>query len=165
MDVDLRLDHQLCFALYAASRAAQNAYRTALAEHGLTYPQYLVLLALWEHDGQGVQELGERLFLDSGTVSPLIGRMQSRGLVVRQRSTEDARRVSVHLTDQGRALRDEAGSIQACLAQRLPLAPHDMSTLRDLARRLVEQSDTEGASPMNTNSHAEQAATRAVSGS
>jgi len=143
---DLDLDHQLCFALYAASRATQNAYRPVLAELDLTYPQYLVLLALWEEDGQTVRDLGRRLHLDSGTLSPLLGRMQSRGVVTRERGGSDGRQVRVRLTEEGDALRGRVGDIQRCLLDAVDMDPAELATLRDLARRLVA-SATPAATP------------------
>jgi len=137
MEADLALDRQLCFALYAASRVAQSAYREALDELGLTYPQWLVLLALWEVDGQSVTDLGDRLMLDSGTLSPLLRRMEERGVVERRRAASDGRRVTVHLTQAGRELRARAPGVQECLGRRVSLSSEEITTLRDLARRLV----------------------------
>ncbi|MDE9364057.1 MarR family transcriptional regulator [Luteipulveratus sp. YIM 133132] len=137
MQDDIRLDDQLCFALYSASRVAQGAYREVLDELDLTYPQWLVLIALWERDGQSVAELGERLLLDSGTLSPLLRRLEARGVLVRERSHPDARRVVVTLTDEGRALRGHAGELQRCLAAAVPLSADEVVVLRTLARRLV----------------------------
>lgn len=142
MDADLRLDQQVCFALYAASRAATSAYRHALASVGLTYPQYLALLALWEQDGLTVRELGEKLVLDSGTLSPLLSRMESAGLVDRSRSADDGRSVRVHLTDAGRQLRSEAEKIQCSLLDRLDLPAEDLLHLRTLAQRVVTSLET-----------------------
>ena len=138
---DLRLDHQLCFALYAASRATTGAYRQSLEEVGLTYPQYVVMLALWETDGLTVSELGHRLHLDSGTLSPLLGRLATSGLVTRSRPDRDARRVVVHLTDSGKALRAEAERIQCALLERLDMPANELVQLRDLAHRLVDSLD------------------------
>ncbi|MBP1627610.1 MAG: MarR family transcriptional regulator [Holophagaceae bacterium] len=104
----MRLDEQLCFALYAASRAMTQAYQPFLAPLRLTYPQYVVMLVLWEGDGLTVSEIGERLRLDSGTLTPLLKRLEGLGYVTRRRSLEDERRVLVSLTDQGRELRKEA---------------------------------------------------------
>src|SRR5688500_7386050 len=105
------LDDQLCFALYAASRAVTARYRPMLEELGLTYPQYLVMMLLWEQDNQTVGQLGARLALDSGTLSPLLKRLTAAGLVTRHRRVEDERSVAIALTDAGRALRDEVGAI------------------------------------------------------
>lgn len=140
MDVptpSIELEAQLCFALYSAARAAQAAYRPILDELDLTYPQWLVLLALWGQDGQTVTRLGERLHLDSGTLSPLLRRMEARGVVIRRREDADGRRVSVHLTDEGEGLRERAGEVQRCLAGAVDLTPDEVVTLRDLAHRLV----------------------------
>ncbi|MUN62164.1 MarR family transcriptional regulator [Kocuria sediminis] len=136
MDADLRLDAQLCFALYAASRATTAAYREPLAELGLTYPQYLALLALWEEDGQTVTGLGARLRLDSGTLSPLLKRMETGGLLERRRGREDERRVTVHLTAAGDRLRERAPDVQRRVLEASGLTPEEMATLRRLARRI-----------------------------
>jgi len=115
----LRLDNQLCFLFHRISRELNAAYRPLLADLGLTYPQYLVMLVLWESDGPSVGELGERLALDSGTLSPLIRRMQTAGLVTRERAADDERRVTVHLTDAGRALEQRAAEVPGALAAQL----------------------------------------------
>lgn len=105
------LDGQLCFALYSANLAMGKLYRQLLASLDLTYPQYLVMLVLWEGDGITVSELGDRLFLDSATLTPLLKRLQAAGLVLRTRGTRDERQVIVTLTDAGRALREKAGHV------------------------------------------------------
>ena len=112
-----RLDRQLCFALYSTSLAMTKLYKPLLAPLGLTYPQYLALLVLWETDSIGVNELGERLFLDSGTLTPLLKRMQAAGWVERARDEADERRVIVTLTATGRALRRKAAQVPLALAQ------------------------------------------------
>lgn len=104
----LRLDAQLCFAVHAASRAFDGLYRVTLREAGLTYPQYLVLLALWEHQDLTVKDLGQKLRLDSGTLSPLLKRLEAAGLVERRRSSADERSVIIHLTEAGTALQEVA---------------------------------------------------------
>ncbi len=135
----LLLDQQLCFALYAASRAVTATYRPLLDDLGLTYPQYLTLLVLWEQDGLTVRELGQRLQLDSGTLTPLLKRMAQSGLVVRERRRSDEREVEIRLTDDGRALRQRAESIPACMAQRLCLTGEDMQRLRDQLKEVTAQ--------------------------
>jgi len=115
-DQALKLDNQLCFALYSASLAMTKLYKPLLAELGLTYPQYLVMLVLWERDGLMVSELGERLFLDSGTLTPLLKRLEAAGLVARIRALDDERRVHVTLTAEGRKLKSRAAKIPACVA-------------------------------------------------
>ncbi|MEY3124539.1 MAG: hypothetical protein RLZZ573_1059 [Pseudomonadota bacterium] len=111
----LLLDNQLCFALYSASLAMTKLYRPLLEELGLTYPQYLVLLVLWEQDGLSVSALGERLSLDSGTLTPLLKRMEQAGLLQRQRAKDDERRVQVCLTAQGQQLKTQAARIPGCV--------------------------------------------------
>ncbi len=138
MQTDHQLDHQLCFALYSAARAATAAYRDALAEVGLTYTQYVTLLALWERDGRTVSELGTALRLDSGTLSPLLKRMSATGLVERRREGEDGRRVTIHLTDAGRDLETEVAAIQRRLHDAVDMEPEDLATLRHLAQQFCE---------------------------
>jgi len=135
----LLLDQQLCFALYAASRSVTGLYRPLLEPLGLTYPQYLVMLVLWERDGLTVRELGQRLQLDSGTLTPLLKRLQTAGLVDRQRRTEDEREVDIRLTEAGLALRDQASDVPKCMAQRLQLSLEQMQTLRDELKRMTRQ--------------------------
>ncbi|WP_375463306.1 MarR family winged helix-turn-helix transcriptional regulator [uncultured Methylobacterium sp.] len=106
-----RLDGQLCFAVYAAAHAFGRAYRTLLAAHELTYPQYLVLLVLWEEDGLTVKEIGTRLFLDSGTLTPLLNRLEAAGRVRRARDRADERQVSIFLTAEGRGLQEPLACI------------------------------------------------------
>lgn len=114
-DPALLLDNQLCFALYSTSLTITKLYQPLLAELGLTYPQYLVMLVLWEHDDVTVSALGERLFLDSGTLTPLLKRMEAAGLLRRTRSSVDERRVQIALTAAGQALRAQAAKVPACV--------------------------------------------------
>jgi MarR family transcriptional regulator, organic hydroperoxide resistance regulator len=114
-DPALLLDNQLCFALYSASLAMTKLYKPLLTELGLTYPQYLAMLVLWERDGLMVSELGERLFLDSGTLTPLLKRLEAAGLVARIRALDDERRVHVMLTAAGRKLKARAAKVPACI--------------------------------------------------
>ncbi|RKH36707.1 MarR family winged helix-turn-helix transcriptional regulator [Corallococcus sicarius] len=134
----LRLDLQLCFPLYAASRAMVQAYTPLLSKLGLTYPQYLVMLVLWEADGVTVKALGEKLYLDSGTLTPLLKRLETLAFVRRERSTEDARSVLVSLTPQGRALRRKAASIPEAIACRTGLSLEELSRLRRDVLRLFD---------------------------
>jgi DNA-binding MarR family transcriptional regulator len=131
MGTDLRLSRQLCFALYAASRATINLYRPILDPLGLTYPQYLVLLVLWERGDTTVKALGDELMLDSGTLSPLLKRMESAGLVRRVRRPEDERSVLVSPTGAGSALRDRVESVPATLGQVTGLGEAEAGQLRD----------------------------------
>jgi MarR family transcriptional regulator, organic hydroperoxide resistance regulator len=114
-DAMLQLDNQLCFALYSTSLAMTKLYKPLLEEMGLTYPQYLAMLVLWEQDGLTVSELGERLYLDSGTLTPLLKRMESAGLVSRIRAVQDERRVHITLTAAGRKLKARAAKIPGCI--------------------------------------------------
>jgi MarR family transcriptional regulator, organic hydroperoxide resistance regulator len=114
-DRALLLDNQLCFALYSTSLAMTKLYKPLLEELGLTYPQYLAMLVLWERDGLMVSELGERLFLDSGTLTPLLKRLESAGLIARIRAVEDERRVHITLTAEGRKLKVRAQTIPGCI--------------------------------------------------
>ena len=111
-----RLDRQLCFALYSSSLLMTKLYKPVLGALGLTYPQYLVLLALWQADAMGVGELGEQLYLDSGTLTPLLKRMETAGWLSRERATHDERRVIVKLTPAGRALRRKAAHVPVDVA-------------------------------------------------
>jgi DNA-binding MarR family transcriptional regulator len=132
-----RLDRQVCFALYSASKAATAVYRPVLDELGLTYPQYLVMLVLWENEPRSVRELGTELGLDSGTLSPLLKRLEALGLVERRRSVEDERRVEIHLSDAGRALSSRAGAVPQRLADAAGLSAAELAQLHDTLGRLT----------------------------
>ncbi|NDP64767.1 MarR family transcriptional regulator [Polaromonas sp.] len=137
----LLLDHQLCFALYSTSLAMTRLYKPLLDGLGITYPQYLALLVLWERDGLSVSELGERLFLDSGTLTPLLKRLESAGLVSRLRAVEDERRVHITLTPAGRALKAQAASIPGCILRATHGSIPELVSLtrqvQDLRRQLL----------------------------
>ncbi|TDT40648.1 DNA-binding MarR family transcriptional regulator [Streptomyces sp. BK208] len=129
----LRLDQQICFSLNAASRAFGSVYRVVLKDLGLTYPQYLVMLVLWEHGELPVKKLGEHLRLDSGTLSPLLKRLEATGLVRRERSVRDERSVEVRLTGEGAALRERAVEVPRRIAAATGL---DLAEIQDLGARL-----------------------------
>jgi MarR family transcriptional regulator, organic hydroperoxide resistance regulator len=134
---DLHLDNQLCFALYAASHAMTRAYIPLLERMGgLTYPQYAVLLVLWERDGLAVNEIAAKLALDSSTITPLLRRMEKLGLLTRTRPAHDERRVEVRLTDDGRELRAEARQTRQALLLKTGLPPEAVVKLREQLRRL-----------------------------
>lgn len=139
----LRLDNQVCFALYSASLAMTKLYKPLLDRIGLTYPQYLVMLVLWEQDGVTVSELGERLFLDSGTLTPLLKRLEAQGQIARLRDVQDERRVRITLTAEGRALRDQAEAIPQCVLQSSQCSIAELTALtielKQLRDRLSEQ--------------------------
>jgi MarR family transcriptional regulator, organic hydroperoxide resistance regulator len=133
----LRLDRQICFSLHAASRAFNGVYRVILKDLGLTYPQYLVMLVLWESEPRGVKELGGELGLDSGTLSPLLKRLEALGLVERRRSGEDERRVAIHLTPAGRNLSGPASAIPQRLADAAGLSVDELEQLRTTLGKLT----------------------------
>lgn len=127
----LKLDLQVCFALYSTNLAMTKVYRRLLRELGLTYPQYLVMMVLWEEDGQSVSEIGERLFLDSATLTPLLKRLEGMGLLSRRRAADDERRVRVQLTEQGRELRIRAEAIPEAVACASQCQPEELMALKD----------------------------------
>ncbi len=133
LDQALLLENQLCFALYSTSLAMSKVYKPSLDELGITYPQYLVMLALWEADGLTVSEIGERLTLDSGTLTPLLKRLEVAGLVQRLRDTEDARCVLVRLTPDGRKLKQKAARLPHCI---LAATDCSLSELKKMTRDL-----------------------------
>lgn len=128
----LKLDSMLCFAVYAAGHAFTRFYKPRLDALGLTYPQYLVFLVLWEEDGLTVKALGDKLFLDSGTITPLIKRLEARGLVRRQRDEDDERQVRILLTPEGRALRAKALAVPLAVGEALGDAPAGDAMRRSL---------------------------------
>lgn len=135
---DLKLSQQVCFALYAASRATTQLYRPVLDALGLTYPQYLVMLVLWERGPLPVKELSAALDLDSGTLSPVLKRMEAAGLISRQRRADDERSVDIHLTDQGVALRQKATAVPRKVAAATGLDSAYLRSLRDQLTALAE---------------------------
>lgn len=137
----LRLDRQLCFTLHAASRAFDGLYRRVLRDTGLTYPQYLAMLVLWEHGEMPVKRLGEHLRLDSGTLSPLLKRMQSAGLVQRERSAHDERSVTVRLTAEGAALKERAQGVPLAAMEASGLDLKEAVELQARVRRLTAALD------------------------
>ena len=137
-DQPLRLDNQICFAVYSAVHAFNRVYKPLLDRLGLTYPQYLVMLVLWERDGVPLKDIGERLFLDSGTLTPLLKRLEAAQLVRRTRSTADERQVLIALTPQGLALKEKARAVPqsilaatACSVGELLSLKNEIVALRD----------------------------------
>jgi DNA-binding MarR family transcriptional regulator len=137
----LRLEHQVCFSLHSASRAFGGVYREALRDLDLTYPQYLAMLTLWEHGDLPVKRIGELLRLDSGTLSPLLKRLEAAGLVTRARSAQDERSVIVRLTASGSALREQAQCVPRTIAAVTGLDPVELRALQGMLRRLTERLD------------------------
>jgi len=134
----LLLDEQLCFALYAASRAVTQRYRPLLEELGLTYPQYLVMLVLWEQGATTVKELADELQLDYGTLSPLLKRLAAAGFVERHRRSEDERSVEITLTRQGKMLKRKAAHIPQLIVDAYRLDADDFAALRNSLRELAD---------------------------
>jgi DNA-binding MarR family transcriptional regulator len=141
----LCLDLQLCFALYSAQRAMVQAYQSELQPLGLTYPQYLALLVLWQEDGITVTRLGERLHLDSGTLTPLTKRLETQGLIDRVRSSDDERRVELHLTKKGAELKKRARHVPVAMFCKTRLPMPQVTELRAALHRLAKTLTTEGA--------------------
>jgi MarR family transcriptional regulator, organic hydroperoxide resistance regulator len=150
VDPLLLLDRQLCFALYRASRAVVQAYQPMLAELDVTYPQYLVLLLLWERDGVPVKALGQRLDLDSGTLTPLLRRLEARGLVTRSRSAEDEREVLVGLTAAGRRLHARARRVPPRLLEKSCLTAPEANRLRKELHALSDRFFADNQEPDTT---------------
>ncbi|MCD9147234.1 MarR family winged helix-turn-helix transcriptional regulator [Pseudophaeobacter flagellatus] len=142
IDRPLSLDDLLCFALYSANNAMGRLYRPLLARHGLTYPQYLVLVALWQRDGQKVTDLGVALNLESNTLTPLLKRMEQAGLVQRQRSQEDERSVIVTLAAKGRGLEKAAAEISRCILEAAGEDVAELIRLRDRIQTLTARLQT-----------------------
>ena len=134
----LLLENQLCFPLYACARKVVNLYTPYFQPLGITYTQYLVFLVLWETDGVSVRELGQRLYLDSGTLTPLLKKMEEAGFVTRERSRDDGRVVLVHLTQRGKDLRKEAEQIPLRVGGCLPLSAEEAQVLHGILYRLLE---------------------------
>ena len=135
----LRLENQLCFPLYAASRKIVNLYTPYFKPLGITYTQYIVLMVLWAQDGVSVRELGERLYLDSGTLTPLLKKMESSGLVRRERAKEDERVTRIFLTEAGHALHEKCLEIPVHLSRSISaFSLEDAKTLYDLLYRLLD---------------------------
>jgi DNA-binding MarR family transcriptional regulator len=135
----LALDNQLCFALYAATRAITRTYRERLEPLGLTYPQYLALTVLWETDGLTVGDMGRRLMLDSGTLTPLLKRLEGAGIIRRSRRTSDEREVEIWLTEDGARLKEMAYAVREHVVCRLGMSEREIAALRRELMALVEQ--------------------------
>ena len=139
VDQALRLDNQVCFALYSASHAMSKAYKPHLDALGLTYPQYVAMLVLWEQDGLTVSEIGERLYLDSGTLTPLLKRLEGAGYISRLRDTADERRVLIQLTATGRKLKSKAVDIPSCMFETMQCSINELSALTRQVQELRDR--------------------------
>ncbi len=134
----LKLKNQLCFPLYAAARKIVNAYQPHLKPLGLTYTQYIVFLVLWEEDGLTVSEIGDRLLLDSGTITPLLKKLEEMGYLERRRSSLDERSVEIFLTDPGRALKEKAAKIPLSMVNCTVLTREEAGTLYSLLHKIID---------------------------
>ena len=137
----LKLENQLCFPLYAASRKVVSAYTPYLKELGITYTQYIVMMVLWEEDDVTVGEIGRRLHLDNGTISPLLRKLEKKDLVRRQRNEGDERVVNIQLTEQGREMRDRALEIPQAVSDCLGLKERDAAALYELLYRIIDSEE------------------------
>ena len=134
----LKIENQLCFPLYACSRDVIKRYKPFLDKIDLTYTQYITMLVMWDRKEVNVKELGRRLYLDSGTLTPLLKKLESKGLLTRKRSTEDERNLVISITEKGERLKDEAVEIPEKLAQTMPLNQEEAETLYHILYRLLE---------------------------
>jgi len=135
----LKLENQVCFPLYALSREVTQLYRPFLDDLGLTYPQYLVMLILWEENQQTVNQLGEKLYLDSGTLTPLLKRMEQKGIITRTRSTADERVVIISVTNTGEKMKESANCIPAKLVEALGLSLDDLNQLKQIVTKALKR--------------------------
>jgi DNA-binding MarR family transcriptional regulator len=126
----------LCFAVYSANLTFGKAYKPVLEQLGLTYTQYITLVALWDEDNQTVSGLGEKLFLESNTVTPMLKKLEGMGYLHRERDPEDERQVRVKLTDEGRGLREKASSVSMCLLDAVGLTPEEFAVTRSIVLKL-----------------------------
>lgn len=134
----LKIDNQLCFPLYAASREIIKKYRPFLEEIGLTYTQYITMMVVWENKSVSVKELGDKLFLDSGTLSPVLKSLEAKGCITRKRKSDDERVLTVSVTDEGERLREKAVQIPTRISSCVPLTPDEASTLYSLLYKLLK---------------------------
>jgi len=135
----LKLENQICFKIYSAEREITKLYRNLLEELDVTYPQYLVLLVLWEKESVTVKELGQKLFLDSGTLSPMLKRMEGNGLIERRRSLEDERTVIISLTTKGKELKDKAQCIPSKLLENLSMDLRELENLNQTLSSILDR--------------------------
>jgi DNA-binding MarR family transcriptional regulator len=151
MELDLKLEHQLCFPLYASSKELIKRYKPLLDELSLTYTQYIAMMILWEKKSVNVNELGRFLFLDSGTLTPMLKKMEQKGLLVRSRQGADERRVLITITDEGEALKHRAATIPDRISKCVNLTPHEAETLYKLLYKLLETgTDSEETAAVST---------------
>lgn len=141
----IRLENQLCFPLYACAKEIVRQYRKPLEELNLTYTQYVVMMVLWEHGGMTEGELGKHVHLDSGTLAPLLKRLEKQGYITRTRPDDNERKLFISLTDEGEELKDKAIDVSAAMHGCIPLPDEDIILLRDLLNRALAGMEKEGA--------------------
>lgn len=134
-----KLENQICFPLYVIAKEITGLYRPFLDELDVTYPQYLVMMVLWENDGLTVSNIGDKLFLDSGTLTPLLKRLEGKGFIVRKRKKEDERVVEAFLTDVGRDLQQKACEIPGKIQQKIDVKPEDLLELKESIQRILNK--------------------------
>jgi len=135
----LQLDNQICFPLYVIAKEITGLYRPFLDEIDITYPQYLVMMVLWENDGLTVSHIGDKLFLDSGTLTPLLKRLEVKGFIVRKRKKEDERVVEIFLTENGKQLQQKACEIPGKIQQKLDIQPEDLVELKNTIQKILNK--------------------------
>lgn len=150
VDEDLLLEHQLCFALSVASRSVVGAYKPVLEKLGLTHPQYLVMLALWEESPRSVRSLGAALAMEPATLSPMLKRLETAGLLTRNRAPGDDRSLAVELTAAGHSLREQAAEVPGTMMERLNLTRDQVQELNEAMRRLIEAAQPAAAANENS---------------
>ncbi|WP_294317159.1 MarR family transcriptional regulator [uncultured Chryseobacterium sp.] len=135
----LKLENQLCFPLYVIAKEITGMYRPFLEELDMTYPQYLVMMVLWENDGLPVNHIGEKLYLDSGTLTPLLKRLETKGFIRRERKKEDERVVEVYITDSGKALKQKACEIPGKIHKKVDASPEDWMALKESVQKILSK--------------------------
>lgn len=135
---NLKLENQICFPLYVIAKEITGLYRPFLDELDMTYPQYLVMMVLWEHDGMTVSCIGEKLYLDSGTLTPLLKRLEAKGLITRQRKKEDERVVEVFITEAGKQLKSRACSVPEKIIASTKVDPEDLIRLKESVQNIIK---------------------------
>ncbi|WP_294207214.1 MarR family transcriptional regulator [uncultured Chryseobacterium sp.] len=135
---NLKLENQICFPLYVIAKEITGLYRPFLDELDMTYPQYLVMMVLWEHDGMTVSCIGEKLYLDSGTLTPLLKRLEAKGLITRQRKKEDERVVEIFITEAGKQLKSRACSVPEKIIASTKVDPEDLIRLKESVQNIIK---------------------------
>lgn len=139
MEEKLKLKSQVCFPVYALSREIVNVYRPILEEIDLTYPQYLVMMVLWENEPQKVHEIGNKLNLDNGTLTPLLKRLSAKGLISRKRNSKDERVVEISLTESGKQLQTKAAEVPQKVVKAMGITPEDLMQLKELVVKILNR--------------------------